>query len=216
MNHDEAIRTMAAERYLLNELSPEAREQFEEHFFDCAECASDLRAGAIFVEQSKVLLAPQSPVAQPLPVPKAEKSGWFAWLRPAIAVPALAVLLAVIAYQNWPSPRNPQILQAVAVNIGSRGSAPTISVKPNEGFLLKVSVPPVSLYSSYEAEIYSPDGKVQSLINLPLNPESDSYFIQVPPGRYQSGLYSVAILGTGAHSASAEVGRGNFELQILK
>src|SRR6185437_14720688 len=87
MNHDEASRTMAAERYLLNELSPEARDQFEEHYFDCAECASDLRAGAILVEQSKVLLAPQTPVAQPLPVPKAEKSGWFAWLRPAVPFP---------------------------------------------------------------------------------------------------------------------------------
>src|SRR5579859_7140734 len=39
MNHEEAIRMMGTEQYLLNELSPELREQFEEHFFDCGICA---------------------------------------------------------------------------------------------------------------------------------------------------------------------------------
>jgi len=44
MDHSEAVREMAAERYLLDELEPEAREAFEEHVFDCPECALDLRA----------------------------------------------------------------------------------------------------------------------------------------------------------------------------
>jgi len=37
MDHGESIRLMAAEKYLLGELAPELREQFEEHFFDCQE-----------------------------------------------------------------------------------------------------------------------------------------------------------------------------------
>ena len=40
MNHTEAVEQMAAEGYLLNELTPDARDAFEEHVFDCAECAS--------------------------------------------------------------------------------------------------------------------------------------------------------------------------------
>ena len=43
MNHEEAIRIMGTEQYLLNDLSPELREKFEEHFFECPECAADLR-----------------------------------------------------------------------------------------------------------------------------------------------------------------------------
>ena len=50
MNHDQAIREQAVERYLLGELAEDARARFEEHFFDCAICAADLKTGAIFVD----------------------------------------------------------------------------------------------------------------------------------------------------------------------
>jgi anti-sigma factor RsiW len=35
MKHEEAVQQLAIERYLLDELTPELREQFEEHLFDC-------------------------------------------------------------------------------------------------------------------------------------------------------------------------------------
>ncbi len=50
MSHDEALCTLAAERYLLREFDDRLREAFEEHFFDCSECAADLRAGATFLD----------------------------------------------------------------------------------------------------------------------------------------------------------------------
>src|SRR5678809_1260477 len=101
MDHDEAVRQKATERYLLDELDPELRDQFEEHLFDCQDCALDLRAGAMFVEQTKVILSeiPAVSVAR-VPAAAAAKPGWLAWLRPAFAVPVLALLLVVIAYQN--------------------------------------------------------------------------------------------------------------------
>src|SRR5580704_6048204 len=77
MDHSESIRLMAAEKYLLGELAPELREQFEEHFFDCQECALDVRAGAALVEHSKVVLS--EPVAvspASLPVPARVKPDW--------------------------------------------------------------------------------------------------------------------------------------------
>src|SRR5438132_1258147 len=101
MDHSEAIRLMAAEKYLLGELTDESRDQFEGHFFECQECAQDVRAGAALVEHSKVVLAgsPQ-PVPQVVPARQAAKQagGWLARLNPALAVSALAVLLAVIGY----------------------------------------------------------------------------------------------------------------------
>ena len=101
MDHGESIRLMAAEKYLLGELTPELREQFEEHFFDCQECALDVRAGAALVEHSKVVLS--EPVAVPplrVPVAAPTRAAWFAWLRPALVVPILAALLVVIGYQK--------------------------------------------------------------------------------------------------------------------
>ncbi len=68
MDHDMVVRQKMTERYLLKELDPAARDEFEEHFFDCKDCAFDVHAGALFVEQSKVVLAEKpEPVAAALP-----------------------------------------------------------------------------------------------------------------------------------------------------
>src|SRR6516164_11306381 len=97
MNHEEALQQNATERYLLNELDPELRDQFEEHLFGCQECALDVRAAAMFVEQTKVILAePAVAPAVKESAPAKTTSGWLAWLHPAFAVPVLALLLAVI------------------------------------------------------------------------------------------------------------------------
>jgi hypothetical protein len=222
MDHDDAIRLMGTEQYLLNELSPELREQFEEHFFECVECANDVRAGALFLEHSRAIFAADAAAPQREFAVRPEKHNWWAWLRPAVAVPVFALLLAVIlyqnwAYQNWPSHSSPQILQAAYVNIGSRGGAvPSVSTHQSEGFLLRVSVPPAASYSSYFADVYAPDGKLQWTLKLPYTAESDSYFIHVPGRRYQDGVYAVALRGVGQDGSSTEIGRSSFELHIVR
>ena len=39
MEHEQATATLAAERYILNELTAAEREAFEEHYFVCERCA---------------------------------------------------------------------------------------------------------------------------------------------------------------------------------
>ena len=63
MDHTEAVNQYAVEKYLLEELSPEARAAFEEHYFGCEECAIDLRAAAVFIAQSRKELARPAIVA---------------------------------------------------------------------------------------------------------------------------------------------------------
>src|ERR1700758_4715067 len=101
MNHELVVRQKMTERYLLDELDPQQRDEFEDHLFDCPECALDVRAGATFVEQSKAILAESAPetatVRVPVSVPV--KPVWFAWLRPVFAAPALALLFVIAGYQ---------------------------------------------------------------------------------------------------------------------
>jgi hypothetical protein len=232
MDHDMVVRQKMTERYLLDELDPEARDEFEEHFFDCRDCALDVHAGALFVEQSKVAMAETTerisaalPVTAPIPV----KPGWLALLRPAFAVPVMALLLAVIGYQNlvtYPQLQqalnSPQVMPWAAVNVGTWGSGgPVITTRPGKGFLLFVRIPPEGGYSHYTAELYNPGGKVEWSLTIPVTSRQetsaqDQWPVQVPGANREAGSYTLAVRGVTAAGDSKEVGRASFELQLQK
>jgi hypothetical protein len=227
MNHDMVVRQKTTERYLLGELSPEVRAEFEEHYFDCPDCALDVRAAALFVEQSKVVLAeePEPAAARP-PVtgPAPAKPGWFAWFRPALAAPLMALLLAVVGYQNlvmYPRLRQalnrPRILSFASVNVGTFGSGgPVISTRSGEGFLLFVRIPPESIYSRYMLELYNPAGLLEWSLAIPATSAQDQWPIQVPGGKREAGSYTLVVHGVTTMGQDKEVGRASFELQIQK
>ena len=52
MDHNEAVRMRAAEKYVRGELSPVLREGYEEHFFACVACALEVKAAAAFVDNA--------------------------------------------------------------------------------------------------------------------------------------------------------------------
>src|SRR5579864_5565142 len=186
MDHDEAVRHRATERYLLKELDPEAREEFEEHLFDCPECALDLRSAAMFVEQSKVILKEKPASAQQLVAPAPAGPGWFTWLRPAFAVPVLALLLAVISYQNHANSRlqeaanSPQLLASQVVNINIRGKEPIpVPARAGEPFGLSLNVPPDGRYASYQLDLFSAEGKLEWSRTIPAS-GNDTLSLYVP------------------------------------
>jgi len=224
MDHDVVVRLKMTERYLLGELAPEARDEFEEHFFDCPDCALDVRAGALFVEQSKVVLSAKSePVSTGLPV-AVPSPGWFAWLRPAFAAPLMVLLLVVIGYQNlvtYPQLQqvlsSPRVLPWASVNVGTFGSGgPIIPTHPGEGFLLFVRIPPDGSYSSYVADLHNPAGKLEWSLTIPASSVQDQWPVQVPGANRTAGSYILIVRSVTAAGESKEVGRASFELQIQK
>jgi hypothetical protein len=88
MDHNQSTNLMAVEKYLLEELTPDVRDEFEEHFFDCEECATDLQATAAFMAAAR-----QEFKANPVPKPgKAAKGkSLSAAFWPAAAVCACGV-----------------------------------------------------------------------------------------------------------------------------
>jgi anti-sigma factor RsiW len=236
MDHNEAVRQKATERFLLGELDPDERDQFEEHLFDCQDCALDVRAGAMFVQQSKILLAGEpapSPARVPTPVPA--RSGWFAWFRPAFAVPVLASLLAVMGYQNFVT--YPHLMEAanqpqpgpwVSVNVDTRsgpGDAAPTPVKPRAGESLVVvlNLPPKSSanpspqdYTSYTAELYNPAGKLEWSGTLAMSSAEENRQISVPGRNRPSGIYTLVVRGITASGESKEVTRRPIDVQTQK
>jgi len=240
MDHDVVVRQHMTEKYLLDELELEARDEFEEHFFGCPDCALDVRAGAMFVEQSKIALAEKSePISawSPVNAPVAIKPGWLAglraglrpMLRPIFAVPVLALLVVVTGYQNlvtYPQLtsqlNSPQVLPWAPVNVGTYGSeGPVITAHPGQGFLLFVRIPPDGGYSHYTAELYNPAGKLEWSLTIPVasgkeTSAQDQWPVQVPGANREAGNYTLTVRGVTAAGESKDIGRTSFELQIQK
>jgi hypothetical protein len=223
MDHEAVVRQKMTERYLLDELDPKIRDEFEEHFFDCPNCALDVRAGATFVEQSKIVLAENATEARTRVYVPARRPPYY-WLRPALTFPILAVLLVTVAYQNLVTyPRlqqalnHPQVLPWASVNVGTFGSnGPVIATSVGKGFLLFVRIPPEDGYSSYSADLYDPAGKLQWSLTIPASSTQDQWPIQVPAANWEAGTYTLAVHGIRSSGESKDVGSTSFELEVQK
>ena len=229
MEHTEAVSQFAVEKYLLGELSPEARSAFEEHYFDCEECATDLRAAAMFISQAKKELARPSFAQVDAAAPKRKLFSFPALLRPAFAVPVMAAMLAVIAFQNVvtvPHLRDeatvasqPQVLPSVnLVDGGSRGEEiRTVVANAHQPYLLFVDVPAQNRFSEYRCSLYSPSGKVIWQIMIPPAQVSDTVPIQVPSENAEAGVNTLLVQGIPAdaqNGSPVDLVKYRFLLQI--
>jgi hypothetical protein len=234
MDHNEAVEQMIAERYLLDELTPDAREVFEEHLFDCPKCALDLRAGAAFVQEAKAQL-PELTSAAPAPVPprshgfRAKREWWLSWLQPAFAAPAFATLLLVLGYQNlvtFPALRaaasQPRLLAWAPLHGATRGGAPmTVTADRKNGVALPVDLPPqpsVGAYASYSFDLYDPQGKL-AWTGQAAAPASDAgngqqLSLAIPGSMLSNGTYAIAVSGIAAHGERTAIDRYAFDLRL--
>lgn len=207
MEHTEAVRLQAAEKYLLGELNRAQREEYEEHYFDCSACAEELKATVAFMESAKQVARERVPEPVDDKTLAAAPSGWFAWLRPAFAVPALAavLLLAVVAYQNSVTIPNlrqssPQAASARVVNsfsfmaVGARGQGTlTIPVRPNESYDLEVDFPPAAPGASYVAQIQDDAGHASYVLPVSAEQAKDTVHVSIAGGSLQPGKYNFVI-----------------------
>jgi len=226
MDHELVVRDKMTERYLLDELDAGERDQFEEHYFSCPDCALDVRAGAEMLAQSKVLLSetPEAAFTHVVaPRPKPEPA-WLNWLSPAFAVPVMATLLLVIGYQNlvtYPKLQSQlhtaQVLPWTSVNIRALGEEePTITASQGQGLLLFVRIPPDSGYTRYTADLYNPEGKVDSSLAIPASTQQDQWPVQIPAANRAAGRYTLQVHGVTPTGTIKEVGKASFELQLQK
>jgi hypothetical protein len=221
MDHQQATELMAVEKYLLQELTPDVRDQFEEHFFDCQECATDLGATSAFMEAAKTEFR-LNPVPKPAVVPK-RKLG-VALLRPVIAWSALAACLLVIAYQNvvvYPhfkgeiaELREPEVLPSLSlVNGNSRGGQiPEVIAESGRPFLLLLDIPTQDRFSSYTCLLYSPSGSLTWRVDVSPLLAKDTVSVRVPSADRSPGDYTLVVQGN-VDRAGVDLARYRFTLK---
>jgi hypothetical protein len=226
MNHQEALREMAVERYLLGELSGVSLDTFEEHLFDCPECAMDVKNGGTFIDAARTELS----VPRNLTAPHLKSARrWPSWfISPWILAPALAACLLLLAFQTFvlqprmnleiarvqtPTVLNPLVL----ANAGARGdSIPEIVAPEHRFFVVSLDVPMARNYSSYRCSLYAPDGAV--LWQTAVSPEQarDALFISMPTDKTKEGLNVFLVQGQTVGGTLEDLAKYKFRVKIQK
>jgi hypothetical protein len=221
MDHHEALRCEAVEKYLLDELTPQERDDFEEHFFDCPECAADLRTTAAFLDEAKRELR-RAPVTTFAPRIRKPFRVGFLW-RPAILAPAFALLLSVIVYQNvrifTPAGESvrldrPEVLAAVSlIGANSRGGVnPSVAVGKDQPLLLTLDIPAAEQYTSYTCTLIAPSGATVWRLPVSASQARDTVSIRVPGGDLKPGDYMLRVQGNPVRGEPADIARYRFTL----
>ena len=207
MDHSEAVRLSAAEKYLSGELTEALRDQFEEHYFDCLECANDLKALTTFRTASRMVFEEEVAAKVPPRLPETERAGWFSWLRPLVAIPAIAALGAVLVFQNTvtiPQLKQRSATAPLAEAYGSsfrlrgttRGeSISTVSVHPNESFALDFDFIPAQVFASYQGLLLSDAGVSALTFHVPGDLANKEVHLAIPAGLLRAGKYNLVFNG---------------------
>jgi len=229
MNHGEAVQQMATERYLLNEFTPEAREAFEEHLFDCQECAFDLRMGTAFIAEAKAQLpqAVDRPLAaKPVSTSKAKSSFWDFWMRPVFVAPAFAALFAVVVFQNtvtFPALRQattqPQQVPFTHLRPATRGASHLrLTADRGHGIVVQVDLPAETASAAYAVDLRDAQGKLIWATTIPVNGhESDAsqeLSLLIPGAALTSGTYTLNVAGLGPQGERGSVEGYLFDIVV--
>ncbi len=206
MDHNEALKLQAAEKYAMGELPPALRDAYEDHFFDCTECAADLQATVAFMESSREVFRNES---QKTFVQRGPNIGWgwFAWLKPSLAVPAFAALLLIIGYQN--AVTIPHAREAASSGAGQilfssyalRGvntageEGRTLAVRPGEALFLNFDFVPTRSFDNYIGQLEDAEGSELLRSRISGENANQEAHLQIPTGMLHPGKYVLAFYG---------------------
>jgi hypothetical protein len=222
MDHEEAMRMRAAERYVLGELSVSEVEDYERHFFDCSQCSEELRTLAILQDNARAVLLEPSPAPAPASLPQSEASpkvkasGWwatFGW-APAFAGVELA-LFAGYEFGARRAVEPPQAIAAFPLYSASRGDETV--VKPAAGsrlFSLYLDKTWNTDYPSYRAVVRDESGAERDSLNVPPPAAGRAIYLLIPTHSLPAGKYVVTIMANEPGGKEIETGRYPFTLRF--
>ena len=214
MDHDTAIRIQAAERYVLEEFPPEERTEFEEHFFDCPECAEEVRSATIFAVNAKQALSDER-ARDTAKWQGARQSRRFGWALAVSAVLNLALIAGIGLDRNGGVGKKqavePQFYSTIAVARASRGTQSAASLPKGAAFFgVRFDLMPGQQYQSFEYQILDAKGVVRSKRSLAAPAgEASELEMAVPVASLETGEYVLVLRGSQSGNP-AEIGRRTF------
>jgi hypothetical protein len=201
VKNQECIESMTAEKYLLGELSAVERDQFEDHFFECPECAEAVRDLSNLREGARAEFR-QAQAAAPAAAPAAVQSpaGWLQRLRAWFLCPQSAVAFAGLALAAVTGVQNlqmrallqPQILRSVALQPATRGNIQGLSSAADGAFvLLEADLPGAGGNVTWSVRTAQGETAMNGAGQAP--DPGLSFKILVPAARLDPGEYTLAV-----------------------
>jgi hypothetical protein len=224
MDHIEAVKKQAVERYLLGQMPDVEIDAFEKHFFECVTCAEEVESGVLFQENARAAFAH---VPQPAPAAKPNwLSRWLShrpsqsWTRPAFAAPALAagLLAAATLYQAGfviPGLRHelalaqaPQAPVSFLLKSAARGQErgaekPFLIPAGAPSFLVQVDLPDTS-FPQYGCALYDKSGALRWSLDSPAPPPGSLLNVVIPVAGLKPGVYTLKVHGVRGSQAGPE------------
>src|SRR5258708_23378917 len=212
MDHSEALRLQAAERYVLGELSPQLRKEYEEQYFGCGECSADVKAAAAFAGGARELFRKERSQEDR---ERLQIGGWFAWLCPAIAAPAVAALLLIVGYQSLVmiaqlrrgsavplTAESANFVSLIGENSRSEGGKVFLIHRGNPT-VVEVDIPEKGEFRGYICQIQDAQSRMLYEHRVSVVDAKQSVHLIVPAGGLRPGKYSLVVLGEGSAGSAA-------------
>lgn len=221
MDHDLAIKNKTAERYLLGELNEAQMEEYEEHFFSCAECAQEVKLGSEFIGHARQVFKTDF-LPEPKHAPVAKSTIWGRFLS-SLRVPAPAyacALLVLVGFSIYQSSvigdlKKPEVLAAANMtlrNARGPGDAP-LQVAPNQPFSLKFDITSEEHFSAYEIQLMDRSGRKIVSQNVSAEEAKEHLQMKFRGGTLQPGEYKLVIKGINKGNAERpEIANYSFAL----
>lgn len=210
MDHRQLTERKTAEGYVLEELSEPEREEFEEHFFSCEECADEVKAAARFADNAKAVFGEDAAkvVAFPKPVRESPKSArWFRAV-PWAATAAFAMLSSYQGFLVIPRLAGPQVASAVTLIEETRGELDQ-HVRRNGSFVpLRFDINTGQPSPRYVCELHKASGALVFTTEGDAPPEGQPMILLAPAAKLKPDSYILVVKRPGP--AGSEVGRFSF------
>ena len=212
MTHQQAVDSMASERYLLDEMSEVERFEFEAHYFGCTECADDVRLANVMREEAQRGAGVVSGFSRTETPAKVLPF----WKRATVVVPwaAAAALALMVGYQSRELRRSvaPESLTPIMLRGATRGAVPVVTVADGQRFVtLTVDLLSPSPTRALRYELVRAGQSPVVSGEAPRPPDSTSFMLLVPAAELDRGArYSLIIRS--ADSANAVIGKYDFDV----
>lgn len=207
MDHLEAASLGATERYFLGMLDEEQREAFEAHFFDCLECAEDIRAAAAVLAGAGSLpeVRVDAPAQAVISLDSMRRRRLARGTRVIATFTSLAAALCLVVYQGLVViPRLEEkvaavdSLQAVPSYFltQTRSEAPLIVVSPADRHVaITLSRSWDRPFPSYRCELRDASGRLLLAETLSARSALDELEVLLPVRGLQAGRYMLVVEG---------------------